>query len=105
MSHTIFGNKTKNGITIDDMIDNNNDIIYNICDNYFVRLVNARDNIEDEPRPAIAVFSNKKPYFAIFAKMLSGSFEMYWDGLKTTNLFKEELDKFVEDFRKFIRSE
>ena len=107
MSSTVYGNTTLNGIKIDDMIDDNRDIIYNVSGDFefFARLVYARDNIEDIPKPAIAAFHKDKAFYAIFAKVLPDGFEAYQDGWNTTDLFNIELEKFKEEFREFSESE
>lgn len=106
MSHTIFGNRTRNGIRIDDMVDNSNDIVYNICDNFtiFARLVNARENVDDEPKPAIAAFHKDEPFGAIFAKELQGSFDLYWNEGDTTPAFGEALALFRTDCKEYLKS-
>ena len=104
MSHTIYGNTTKNGINIDDMIDDNNDVIYPINNTdtddykYFARLVMSRQNIEDEPLPAIAIFEKNNPFTAIYANILPGSFEQYYNEA----LPDKQLNKTIELFNCFI---
>lgn len=104
MSSTAYGNTTANGINIDDMVNDNRDIVYPIYEKFFARLVCSRDNIQDEPKPAIAAFSEDDIFYAIFAKVLPGSYEMYWDEGDTTDLFGIELDKFITDFCEFSNS-
>lgn len=97
MSHTIYGNKTKNGVVIDDMINDNEDIVYPVNNDYFIRLTTCI-NKGDEQKTALAVFSYKEPFYAIYGKELPESYEKYSDGGFTTDLFAKELNNFKEEF-------
>jgi len=99
MSCTLYGNTTLNGIKVDDCVDDNRDIVYSICGKFFARLVFEREKIQDIPKPAIAVFSEEDAFYALFAKVLPGTYDMYWDGWSHTESFMKELNKFIEEFR------
>lgn len=106
MSCTIYGNTTKNEIDIDDMVDDNTDIIYPIddendyeCYEYFARLVMSRKDVKDEPLPAIAIFAKDDPFEAIYAEILPGTFEQYYNNKKE---FNEQLKSTIESFKQFM---
>lgn len=97
MSHTIYGNKTKNGVVIDDMINDNEDIVYPVNNDYFIRLT-ACINKRNERKTALAVFSYEEPFYAIYGKELPESYEKYSNGRFTTDLFAKELSILKEGF-------
>ena len=102
MSSTAYGNTTENGITIDDMVDDNRDVVYPINETYFARLVYARKSLEDEPKAAIAVFNREDIFFALYAKVLPGPYNLYGDGWETSDLFGLELESFKAEFLKYV---
>lgn len=68
MKH-IYGNVTKNGVEIHDMVDVNDDIIYPLLDGnkYFARFTLAGDITKEKPlKSAIAVFSYDDPWKALY---------------------------------------
>jgi hypothetical protein len=103
MSCTIYGNTTKNGITIDDMVDDNFDYIYPIDDpdnyTYFARFSASRENPKDMPLPAIAIFSKDAIFEAIYAKILPGTIADYESGEKE---LIDELKDTIEGFKQFM---
>lgn len=99
MSCTIFGNRTQNGIEINDMVDNHNDIIYPLSDRFFARLVCA--DIDDDQKLAIAAFDYDDPFNAIFAVILSEPFDAYVDENSEKELLQEELKTFAVKFNEF----
>ena len=102
--HTTYGNTTQNGIYVSDMINNGNDIVYKnpLTDDYFARLTGwfGNEKMEDEAKPAIAVFSYEKPFEAIYAKKLPGTFKKYidWDTGVTTKDFGKALTALWTEF-------
>ena len=102
MSCTIYGNVTENNISIDDMVDDSRDIIYTVDDTFFARLVCAREDINDDPDPAIAIFHKDEPFTAIFATVLPGQYNEYFDGWSETDLFREKLKDCIKEFNVFM---
>ena len=81
MSMTIFGGETRNGVRIDDMVDDNRDFGY-FDDRFkgaFVRLSQHLTIPEDGTSavPAIVLFTEDAPYVPIYATVLKGSFDDY----------------------------
>ena len=103
MSMTIFGNTTLNNVPINDMVDDNHDEVWFIKDTterYFVRFTAWRDNVEDEPKPALAVFATNDTSHALWGRKLDGGYLDYCDkDGNMTDRFTEELKLFEEEFK------
>ncbi len=107
MSHTIYGNRTQNGIYVSDMVNDSNDTIYPFDpERYFIRLTGwfASDEMKDEQKPAMAVFSNDHPFEAIYAKKLAGKFSDYYNKNAVTEenkKFQQALEETKNEFADF----
>lgn len=97
--HTIYGGKTRNGVYIQDMVDNSNDYIYRYdsLDGYFARFSQYLKNKNDfnSGGPAIAIFADRDPYVPLFAKVLSEPWDVYMDQYgQMTDKFSDELKSY-----------
>lgn len=107
MSSTIYGGITKNGINIDDMVDDNRDLVFILDDKgtYFARLSGSRNSAEEELIPAIAAFSDEEPFEPIYGEVLCGCFEDYFDGFSFSKSFEEKLEDFKIHFNNFLQKQ
>ena len=105
MSNTIYAGKTKNGVIIDDMVDDNRDLVYRDTryPGYFIRLCQSLLDENDEEfetaGPALAVFNEAKPLEPIWGVRLTGQFSDYtneWEA--KTDLMEKEMEKLWENF-------
>ncbi len=111
MSGTIYGGKTRNGVIIQDMIDDNRDYVYRNkkIPGFFARFAQSilrEDDTEfTTAGPAIAIFSNYKPFEPIWGRRLHGSFEDYTDGWSMNEKFITTLEDVWEEFAKFRKED
>ena len=105
MSSTIYSGKTRNGVIIQDMVDDNRDYVYrnNNFKGYFARfaqsLLDENDVDFKTGGPAIAIFNDKDPFKPIWGVRLPSPWEAYDDELgRTTSQFLDELTALWEDF-------
>ena len=96
--HTIYSGKTKNGIIINDMINNNDDEVYTNSrfEGYFARFVQSLlreddDNFETSG-PAIVMFHESDPFEPIWGIRLAGTWEDYADENNMLDAFEKELE-------------
>ena len=107
MSSTIYGGTTRNGVIIEDMVDDTRDLGFedDRFKGYFARLSNSlldeKDRDFKTAAPAVAIFRNHDPFTPIFAVRLSGTRQDYSDEWGTpTALFEKELAKAWDSFAK-----
>lgn len=106
MAGTIYGGTTKNGVIVQDMIDDSRDLIYrnNKLPGLFARLVQSLLREDDTEfitaGPAIAIFSDEEPFNPIWGIRLEGSFADYTDGWSTNKRFADKLCSAWKDFKK-----
>lgn len=77
MSMTIYDGITQNGVYVNDMVDNNNDIVYYNKKNndFFIRLSQCDE--DDIKKLCLAIFHVKAPFVPIYAKVLEISFDNF----------------------------
>ena len=105
MSGTIYGGKTRNGVVIQDMIDDCRDYVYrdDRFEGYFARfaqsLLSEDDTEFKTAGPAIAIFcSDNDPFEPIWGVRLAGKFEDYTNGWDMYDCFIDELKKLWDTF-------
>ncbi len=106
MAGTIYGGTTKNGVIVQDMIDDSRDLIYrnNKLPRLFARLAQSLLREDDTEfitaGPAIVIFSDDAPFIPVWGKRLSGPFGDYSDGWSVNEKFGNELEKVWNEFAK-----
>lgn len=120
MNMTIYGGVTANGLTVDDMVPNWNDIVYRPQafgigggDGYFVRVSQTYHADTDSYSPAIVLFHEDSPYLPLWAMELDGVRSDYIDesgGLRiaavefTKMMFLGELNRHGDSIADFLLS-
>lgn len=106
MSGTIYGGVTKNGVIIQDMVDDSRDYVYRDerFQKFFARFAQSllsEDDTEFETAgPAIAIFSDEEPFEPIWGQRLEGPMSDYTDGWSMTELFMKKVAETFTDFGK-----
>lgn len=104
MSSTIYGGKTRNGVIIQDMVDDNRDYVYRNKNfkGYFARfaqsLLDENDVDFKTAGPAIAIFNDNDPFEPIWGVRLTGSWDDYTNGFDMFDPFTKELDSLWNSF-------
>ncbi len=94
----IYGDFTKNGVFVSDMVDDFERVFIVEKDTkaHFARVTNWYESEKklDSPKPAIAFFAKDEPFQPIFAKKLEGTFADYFE---EDGRCKEQFDTVLEE--------
>ena len=106
MSGTIYGGTTRNGVIIQDMVDDSRDYVYRDerFPKFFARFAQSilsEDDTEFKTAgPAIAIFNDEEPFEPIWGQRLEGPVSDYTDDWNMTELFMRKVAETFTDFGK-----